>query len=114
MSAEDGEPILGASVTVKGTTIGTSTDFQGKFSLSVPASTRTVTVSYIGMVTQEATVAPVMNIRMESSAEKLDEVVVTAMGISRSIWMNRKKYKLFAHLYKQIHTFRRKFICIIT
>ena len=46
ISAEDNEPIIGASIVVKGTTIGTVTDFNGAFSLDVPSSAKTLVVSF--------------------------------------------------------------------
>ncbi len=83
--AEDDEPIIGASVLVKGTTIGTITDISGRFSIpNVPASAKTLVVSYVGLQTMEVMIKPgSMTVRMESDAKVLDEVVVTAMGISR-------------------------------
>lgn len=80
-SADDGEPIIGATVTVKGnTTIGTVTDIDGKFMLSVPSGTKMIVVSYVGMKTQEVAVkSGLMKIVMQSDAEQLDEVVVTGM-----------------------------------
>jgi TonB-linked SusC/RagA family outer membrane protein len=83
VSADDREPIVGATVMVKGTSIGTVTSIDGDFSLQVPESAATLIVSYVGMITQEVAVAPVMNIRLASNTEVLDEVVVTAMGISK-------------------------------
>lgn len=81
ISAEDGLPVIGASVVVKGnTTIGTVTDMDGKFQLSVPNGTKTIVVSYIGLKTQEVAVkSGVMNITLESESEQLEEVVVTGM-----------------------------------
>ena len=53
-SAEDGQPIVGANVLVKGTTIGTVTDLDGNFKLTnLPSTAETLSVSYIGMKTQE-------------------------------------------------------------
>ena len=53
-SEADGLPIVGASVTVKGTKLGTATDMDGRFTIAnVPASAKTIVVSYIGMDTQE-------------------------------------------------------------
>ena len=50
-SEEDGLPVVGASVVVKGTTVGTTTDMDGKFTLNnVPSSAKTLTISFIGMV----------------------------------------------------------------
>ena len=83
VSAEDGESVIGASVLVKGKTIGTVTDFDGNFTLSVPSGSKTLVVSYIGMKTQEVAVKSNVKVVLESDSELLDEVVVTAMGISR-------------------------------
>ena len=56
LSAEDGEPIIGASIIVKGTTTGTVTNFDGTFSLDVPGSAKTLMISYIGMRSQEVAI----------------------------------------------------------
>lgn len=50
---EDGEPVIGASIIVKGTTVGTVTDFDGNFELEVPANGKQLVISYIGMKSQE-------------------------------------------------------------
>ncbi|KAB4461812.1 hypothetical protein GAN98_13085, partial [Bacteroides thetaiotaomicron] len=78
ISEEDDQPVVGASVLVKGTTMGTVTDIDGKFTISdVPSSSRTLLVSYIGMKSQEIPIkAGVIKIAMKSDAEVLDEVVV--------------------------------------
>ena len=84
MSEEDGQPVVGASVLVKGTTLGTITDVDGNFNLSnVPSSAKTLQISYIGMQTQEVVIKPNLRVVLKADAQKLDEVVVTAMGISR-------------------------------
>lgn len=83
ISDEDGHPVVGASVLVKGTTIGAITDLDGEFTLSnVPATAKHLVVSYIGMMTQEVSIKPVLKIVLKSDAELLDEVVVTAYGTS--------------------------------
>ncbi len=82
-SADDGEPVIGASVVVKGTTTGTVTNLDGEFTLSVPSSAQTLVISYIGMTPQEVAVAPNIRVILESSTQNLDEVVVTALGISK-------------------------------
>jgi len=85
-SATEGEGALpGVTVTVKGTTTGTVTDINGKFSLSVPQNTVVLIFSYIGMKKQEVPVTGQneINVVMESDVLGLDEVVVTALGISR-------------------------------
>ena len=85
LSEDDGEPIIGASVIVKeNATIGTITDYDGNFNFEVPASSKTLVISYVGMTPQEIKVSnqPVRVILKSSIA--LDEVVVTALGIKRS------------------------------
>ena len=83
ISAEDNQPVIGAAVVVKGTTIGTITDFDGNFTLDVPSDAKSVMVSYVGLKGQEVPITAQMNIKLESDSQSLDEVVVTAMGISR-------------------------------
>ncbi|KAA6314570.1 TonB-dependent receptor SusC, partial [termite gut metagenome] len=84
ISEEDGQPVVGASVVVTGTSLGTVTDANGKFSLfGVPDSAKTLRFSYIGMITQEVAIKTNLRIILHADTELLDEVVVTAMGISR-------------------------------
>ncbi|MDZ3925288.1 carboxypeptidase-like regulatory domain-containing protein [Parabacteroides goldsteinii] len=83
-AADDGLPIIGASVLVKGTTIGTVTDIEGRFSLDVPPEGKILQISYVGMNMQEVAVKPVIKVLLQSDTQNLDEVVVTAMGITRS------------------------------
>ncbi|MDH6312309.1 TonB-linked SusC/RagA family outer membrane protein [Parabacteroides sp. PFB2-10] len=80
LSAEDNEPIIGASVSVKGTTVGNVTDFDGKFELNVPANAKTLVISYIGMKTIEVAVKPTLTVHMSSDTQLLDEVMVVAYG----------------------------------
>lgn len=82
---EDGLPIVGASVLVLGTSLGTITDIDGQFTLStVPSTAKALRVSYVGMTPQEVTIkSGNLNIIMQSDAKVLDEVIVTALGISR-------------------------------
>ncbi len=82
-SAEDGEPVIGAAVMVKGTTVGTVTSIDGTFSIDVPQSGKTLLISYIGMLTQEVAVAPIVKVVMQTDSQNLDEVVVTALGLTR-------------------------------
>lgn len=78
ISEEDGEPVIGASVLVKGTTIGSITDVNGDFSIKdVPPSAKTLVVSFVGMRTQEVAIRPNVRIVLQSDANQLDEVVVT-------------------------------------
>ena len=78
VSQEDGEAVVGASVMVQGTTTGTVTDIDGKFSLNVPAGKKLV-VSYIGMVTQTLTPKDGMKVGLTNDNHQLTEVVVTGM-----------------------------------
>ncbi len=84
ISEEDGQPVVGASVLVKGTSLGTITDIDGNFTLSnVPSSAKTLQVSFVGMQAQDVTIKPSVRVVLKSDSEILDEVVVTAMGIKR-------------------------------
>lgn len=66
ISADDNEPIVGASILVKGTTVGTISDLDGKFTLTgIPKSAKTLIVSYIGMKTQEVEIKSVVNVVLE-------------------------------------------------
>jgi TonB-linked SusC/RagA family outer membrane protein len=85
-SSVQGEgPIPGVTVQVKGTTIGAITDINGKYTLTVPTNATTLIFSYIGMKSVEVQIAgrTVIDGVMESDILGLDEVVVTALGISR-------------------------------
>ncbi len=79
---ETGEPLIGVSVFVKGTTVGTITDMDGNYALEVPEGSNTLEVSYIGYRTQTITIreAGIINIRMEADTQALDEVVVVGYG----------------------------------
>jgi TonB-linked SusC/RagA family outer membrane protein len=84
VSQEDGQPVVGASILVKGTTVGSITDLDGNFVLSnVPGSAKSLVVSFIGMKTAEVAIKPTLKIVLASDAQVVDEVVVTALGISR-------------------------------
>ncbi len=78
ISAEDGEPVIGASVAVKGVpTLGAVTDLDGKFVIeNLPSSAKTLVVSYVGMTTQEVTIHPYVKVTMQSDDEVLEEVVI--------------------------------------
>lgn len=84
-SVENGEPIIGATVLVEGTTTGSITDVDGKFAIAnIPANAKNLVVSYVGMKTMRVAIqAGELKIELRPDTEVLDEVVVTAMGISR-------------------------------
>ena len=80
-SAEDGLPVIGASVLEQGTTNGTITDFDGNYEITV-ADGATLEFSYVGMTTQTiAAKGAVLNVVLKSDAIAMEEVVVTAMGV---------------------------------
>ncbi|HPT43620.1 MAG TPA: SusC/RagA family TonB-linked outer membrane protein [Paludibacteraceae bacterium] len=81
-SADNGEPVIGASVLIKGTSQGTITNVNGKFTLTVPANA-TLVISSIGLISQEAVPGTNMEIVLLTDTKTLDEVVVTALGIQR-------------------------------
>lgn len=83
MIDENGEPVIGASIVVRGTTVGTVSDIDGNFTLEVPADGKHLMISYIGMRTQQVDIAPNVTVRLLNDTQNLDEVVVTAMGISK-------------------------------
>lgn len=81
--AATGEPVLGASVVVKGNQkVGTSTDIDGKFTLDVPDNAKTLVVSYIGMQPEEVKIQDNMEIKLIESASNLDEIVVVGYSTS--------------------------------
>ena len=83
---DGGFPLIGAGVLIKGTTTGTVTDIDGRFSLTVPQKGSIVEVSSLGFITYEfsATSEEPMTISLQSDTQTLDEVVVTALGIKRA------------------------------
>lgn len=82
---DSGELLIGATVQAKGTLIGTITDVNGNFEISAPDEVTTLVISYIGYRTQEVSIGTqtIINITMSSDGALLDEVVVSALGISR-------------------------------
>ncbi|HEY0895033.1 MAG TPA: TonB-dependent receptor [Sphingobacteriaceae bacterium] len=82
VGADDGLPLPGVSVRVKGGSQGTTTDLQGVFSLNVPSGANTLTFTYIGYATQDVALGTSnrINVRLVSDAQQLSEVVVTGYG----------------------------------
>lgn len=78
-------PVAGASVLIKGTTTGTMTDMDGRFTLDDLREGDIIQISFIGYMTQEIpyTGQSSLNVRLEEDTQKLDEVVVTALGMKR-------------------------------
>ena len=84
-SGEDGSPIPGVNVIIKGTSTGTATDFDGKYTLSVPNAETILTFSYIGFVTEEVQAGnrTVVDVTLAPDITQLGEVVVTSLGIEK-------------------------------
>jgi TonB-linked SusC/RagA family outer membrane protein len=80
---ESNEPVIGASIQVKGTGEGTVTDYDGNFSLTVPSNESTLIISYVGMKTQEVSPAPNLRVILQTDTELLDELVVVGYGTMR-------------------------------
>jgi len=83
---ESGEPLIGATVLVKGTSVGTATDLDGSFALTNVEEHATLVISYTGYITLEVLLdgQKNMDITLQTNAQNLDEVVVTALGIKRA------------------------------
>ena len=80
ISADDNEPLIGASVKVKGTTLGQSTDIDGHFNISgIPAGAKVLEISYIGFQPQTVNIGQNLKITLHSKERVLDDVVVTGM-----------------------------------
>ena len=79
VSADDGEPIIGAAVKVKGTQIATVTDIDGKFTIHTSTAKPTIEVSYVGMKTETLKGGTNMKVVLSSDSQTLSEVVVTGM-----------------------------------
>ncbi|MGY6521756.1 MAG: SusC/RagA family TonB-linked outer membrane protein [Mongoliitalea sp.] len=85
ISDEDGEGLPGATVLVKGTTVGTTTDLDGNYSINVPAGSNVLIFSFVGLKAVEEAIGnrSVVNVTLTSDASQLSEVVVTAIGIEK-------------------------------
>ena len=84
-SDDDGSGLPGVNVILQGTTVGTTTDVNGSYSLAIPSDGGTLVFSFIGLASQEVEVGArsVVDVVMSSDVEELQEVVVTALGITK-------------------------------
>ncbi len=84
-SADDGSSVPGASVVVKGTTLGTITNMDGKFTLKISSSAKVLVISFVGMASTEVPITGSNNYTVVLKSENIsvNEVVVTALGISK-------------------------------
>mgnify|MGYP000574936602 CR=1 FL=1 len=94
-SETDGEPILGANITIKGTSFGTATDFDGNFTIKIKKGDVLV-FNYIGFVTKEVLIGnqTVLNIQLEEDANSLDEVVVVGYGTQKKSYLTSSVSKI--------------------
>ena len=83
VSQDDGQPVIGASVLVVGTQVGTVTNAQGQFTLTCPAGKNVLRISYVGMEPLEVSARPNMRIMLTSDRQALDEVIVVAYGTQK-------------------------------
>ena len=85
VDAEDGSPIIGASIIIKGTQLGTVSDIDGYYSITLPQDHRQLSFAYIGYQTQTRTATPgsTLNIRMKEDEQRLEEVTVVGYGTSK-------------------------------
>ncbi len=83
VSQDDGQPVIGATVQVPGTNVGTVTDMDGKFNITVPAGKSTLRISYVGMQPIEVSARRNMRIMLTSDQAALDEVIVVAYGTQK-------------------------------
>jgi len=84
---EQGISVIGATVVIKGTTTGTITDIDGKFSIEIPGDGTVLVFSFVGMGSQEVTIVDQteINLTMEASAMDLDEVIVIGYGVQKKV-----------------------------
>ena len=83
LSAEDGQPIIGATIKVKGTSVGTITNVDGEFKISLQGDAKNLVVSYVGMTTAEIQAVNGMTVKLQSDAKMIDEVLVVAYGTAK-------------------------------
>ena len=80
---DNNEPVIGASVMVMGTQLGTVTDFDGRYSITLPKDKRQLRFSYVGYITQTLTVnGPTLNVKLRSDDNALQEVTVVGYGVT--------------------------------
>ncbi len=86
LAAEEG-PLPGANVVVKGSTTGTTTDNEGKFTLKVPSENATIIISSIGFLTEEIAIGnrSTLDLTLKTDVKSLSEVVVTAFGVEKEV-----------------------------
>jgi hypothetical protein len=93
VAAGDGDPMIGASVIVKGTNLGTVSDIDGNYSIVLPQNSSKLMFSYVGYVSQTHTVEPgsTLNIRLKEDQALLQDVVVVGYGVSKKGHKSKSK-----------------------
>lgn len=93
VSADDGDPMIGASVIVKGTNLGTVSDIDGNYSIVLPQNSSKLMFSYVGYVSQTHTVEPgsTLNIRLKEDQALLQDAVVVGYGVSKKGHKSKSK-----------------------
>ncbi|MDE5584919.1 MAG: SusC/RagA family TonB-linked outer membrane protein, partial [Muribaculaceae bacterium] len=83
-SVSDDQPVIGATVLVKGTSVGTSTDLDGNFVLNnIPENATKLVVSYVGMHSQEVAIGQNLRIGLQNDSQQLDDLMVVAYGTAK-------------------------------
>ena len=95
-----GEPIIGASVVVKGTSQGTVSDLDGNFTIQANPNT-TLVVSYIGYVTQEVKASDKLKITLKEDSRTLEDVVVVGYGVQKKSFVTVSRTRPPPSLYRQ-------------
>jgi len=85
VTSDNGEPLIGVTVAVRGTSLGTSTKTGGIYTIAVPENAKSLVFRFVGMITQEVRIGDqdVIDVKMQESSVYTDEVVVTAVGMER-------------------------------
>ena len=94
---QNNEPIIGATVVVKGSTIGAATDLDGNYVLNGVPEDATLVFNYLGMLPQEISAAgqSVINVKLREDAQLLEEVVVIGYGSAKATLSKRKNLSMF-------------------
>ena len=84
-SADDGGSMPGVSISVKGTSMGTISDINGRYQIKIPADAKTLVFSFVGMTTEEVTIGnqSIINVQLKSENIAVDEVVIVAYGTAK-------------------------------
>jgi len=82
-SADDGQPVIGATIKVKGTSQGTITNTDGEFRINLSVNEKKLIISYVGMKTVEVDVKDGLVVKLDADSKQIDEVIVVAYGTSK-------------------------------